>query len=157
MIKKFPYNPRESTSARSCSGCMHRYLSKFVISLLTKSEFIDVFKKTLIGGFSCVNTRLVFDFYCQKTKTEMKKNLKLIYKIRNRVNNNYEDKRLVGKILKIEENNQDGSAMTKPTLTGSIKQSKKTLILRNFNLIVEGISDEDKIGHVFIVDIQLNK
>ena len=87
----------------------------------------------------------------------MKKNLKLIYKIRNRVNNNYEDKRLVGKILKIKENNQDGSAMTKPTLTGSIKQSKKTLILRNFNLIVEGISDEDKIGHVFIVEIQLNK
>ena len=47
--------------------------------------------------------------------------------------------------------------MTKPKLTGSIKQSKKTLILRNFNLIVEGISDEDKIGHVFIGDIQLNE
>ena len=35
--------------------------SKSSIALSTDAEFIRVFEKTLIGGFSCVNTRLAFD------------------------------------------------------------------------------------------------
>ena len=46
--------------------------------------------------------------------------------------------------------------MTKPLPTGCIKNSKKIPSLREFNLIIEGISHEDKIGHLFIVDIDFN-
>ena len=41
--------------------------------------------------------------------------------------NIFRDKRIITKILKIEENNQYGNAMTKPLQTGSIKKRKKFL------------------------------
>ena len=46
--------------------------------------------------------------------------------------------------------------MTKPVPTGCIKISKKVPSLREFQLILEGISHEDKIGHLFIVDIEFD-
>ena len=64
---------------------------------------------------------------------------------------------MVLKILKLNENNQYGNAMTKPLLACSIKRSKKTPALRKLNLIIEEISDEDKLGHLFIVDIKFNE
>ena len=57
----FKYNPRKCNSASSFSGCVHRNKSKCCIALPTDAEFVRVFEKTLIGGFSCVNTRLAFD------------------------------------------------------------------------------------------------
>ena len=47
--------------------------------------------------------------------------------------------------------------MTKPLLACSIKRSKKTPALRELNLIIEEISDEVKLGHLFIVDINFNE
>ena len=38
-----------------------RDLSKLLISLPTTNEHVNVFEKTLAGGFSCVNTPLSFD------------------------------------------------------------------------------------------------
>ena len=38
--------------------------------------------------------------------------------------NNFEDKRTVTKLLKMDENNQCGNATTKPPPTGSIKREK---------------------------------
>ena len=46
--------------------------------------------------------------------------------------------------------------MTKPLLTGSIK-NQKTPSLKKFNLIVESLSVEDDIGHLFVVDIMFSK
>ena len=80
----------------------------------------------------------------------------MINKTRSKNNNNYEDKTLVGKILKMDENKQCGNALTKPLPTGSIR-SRETPTIREFNLIIEGISDEDKIGHLFIVDVEFNE
>ena len=57
----FKYNPRKCNSVSSFSGCVHRNKSKCCIALPTDAEFVRVFEKTLIGGFSCVNTRLTFD------------------------------------------------------------------------------------------------
>ena len=79
-----------------------------------------------------------------------KENLKIIYKIGN------EDKKVVSKILKMAENNQYGNALTKPLPTGSIKR-KKIPTMREFDLIIRGISDEDRIGHLFIVNIHFDK
>ena len=154
MIKKFSYNPRKCTSVSSLSGCINQYLSKVIISLPTKSEFVDVFDK-----FSRVNTRLASTqpFYCRRTKWKQEKKLNMIYKIRNKENDNYEEKRLVAKTLKMDESNQYGNAMTKSLPTDNINRSKKTPTLRGFTLLIEGILDEDKIGHLFLVDIEFSE
>ena len=39
----------------------NRNKSKCCIALATNAEHVRVFEKTLIGGFSCRNTRLAFD------------------------------------------------------------------------------------------------
>ena len=91
------------------------------------------------------------------SSSNRRKILKVIYKIRNRDKNDYEDKRTVVKILKRDENNQYGNAMTKPVPTGCIKKSKKISDLRELNLLLEGISGKDKIGHLLIVDIAFDE
>ena len=45
----------------SFSGCVHMDKSKCLTALSTDAQHVRVFKKTLIGGFSCVDTRLAFD------------------------------------------------------------------------------------------------
>ena len=56
----------------------------------------------------------------------------------------------------MDENNQYGNAMTKPLPTGSIRRVKKLPTMREFDLILQGISDTDKIGHLFIADIEFD-
>ena len=63
----------------------------------------------------------------------------------------------MAKILKMDENNQYGNAMTKPLSTGSIRGVKKLPTTREFDLILQGISGTDKIGHLFIADIEFDK
>ena len=108
MMKRFPYNPRKFSSAISLSGCIHRFLSKTIITLPTKAEIVELFEETLIGGFSCVNIRLSFDSNILLLKDEENKRnqkFKLIYRIKNGFTNEFENKRIVTKILKIDENN----------------------------------------------------
>ena len=61
LQKLFKYNPRKCNSAIFFSGCVHRYKSKCLIALPIEAEHVRDFEKTLVGGFSCVNTRLAFD------------------------------------------------------------------------------------------------
>ena len=58
LQKLFKYNARKCNSASSFSGCVQRFKSKCCIALPTVAEVIRVFEKTLIGGYSCVNTRM---------------------------------------------------------------------------------------------------
>ena len=60
------------------------------------------------------------------------------------------------KILQVDENNQYGNAMTKPLPYGCIKKSKKVPSLLEFNIILSNLSHEDKIGHLFLVDIKFH-
>ena len=46
--------------------------------------------------------------------------------------------------------------MTKPLPIGSIKKSKKIPSVREFDLIIQGILDECKIGHLFVVNIKFD-
>ena len=159
MMTKLPYNPRKCTSTSSLSGCTHRYFSKVVLSLPTQAEFVEVSEKTLIGGFGCVNASLDFDSKILLPKgadRKLKENLKLIYKIKNSERSIYEDKRFVPKILKMNENNQYRNAMTKLLSTGLIKRYKKIPTQREFDLMVQAIFDEDKIGHLLIVDTEFD-
>ena len=50
--------------------------------------------------------------------------LKLIYKIKLDNQENYSQKRVITKILKLDQNNQYGFEMTKPMSTGCIKENE---------------------------------
>ena len=66
-------------------------------------------------------------------------NLKLEWKEK------YSTKRVISKILKPDENNQYGYAMTKPIPTGSIKKNVQSW--REFNLLLEIVDLDNSIGH----------
>ena len=149
LQKLFKYNPRKCNSASSFSGCVHRCKSKCLIALPTEADHVRVFEKTLIGGFSCVNTRLAFDSQILLPKDNID-NHKLIFDLK--TNNLNEKKMITTKILKTDENNQYGQTMTKPLPYGCIKKMKKPNLLE-FNRILDRLSHEDNIGHLFIVDI----
>ena len=55
----------------------------------------------------------------------------------------------------MDKNNQYRKAMTKPLPNGSIKR-KKIPTMKEFDLIIQGISDEDRIGHLFVVNIHFD-
>ena len=65
-------------------------------------------------------------------------------------------KRIITKIIKFDENNQYGFAMTRPVPTGCIKQNISPSWLE-FNLLIEKVSLEDSIGHLFVVDIEFDE
>ena len=141
----FKFNPRKCNSASSFSCCVHRDKNKCFIALPTNSEHIILFEKTLNGGFSCVNTSLVFD---SQILLPNKDTHKLIYDTEG------QKKRVSTKILKMDENNQYSNAITRPLPYGCIKRAPKVPSLLEFNRILDSLSHEDKIGHLFIVDIK---
>ena len=61
MQDTYGFNPRKCNSAISMSGCVEREMSKIILALPTKYEHIEIFEETVIGGYSCLNTRLAFD------------------------------------------------------------------------------------------------
>ena len=65
-------------------------------------------------------------------------------------------KRTSSKILKMDESNQYGMAMTKPLPYGCIKRRDRPPTLAEFNKILDEISYEDPTGHLFIVDIKFD-
>ena len=114
--KMFRYNPRKCNSASNFSGCVHRNNSKCCIALPMDAERIRAFEKTLIGGSSCVNTRLAFD-----TDVLLNDNNKeVLFDLD--IDGKKQTKRISSKILKMDENNQYGMAMTKPLPYGCIKK-----------------------------------
>lgn len=82
---------------------------------------MEVFEKTLTGGFSCVNTRLSFDMELlmpNLTEVDHRKmnidesfkaykgdDLKVIHKIKLDDEDYFHDRRIITKILKMDENN----------------------------------------------------
>ena len=152
MQDKYGFNPRKCNSASSLSGCIEREISKVIIAFPTTAEHLEIFEKTITGGFSCVNTRLAFVSAILLPKKEdgtRDNNWKVIYGI------NGKNERVISKILKLDENNQYVHAMTKPLPTGCIKNDSD-LSWRTFNLLLESVSLEDKIGHLYIVDIKFD-
>ena len=131
MQDAYRFNPRKCNAASSMSGCIEGEMSKIILTLPTKYEHYEIFEKTVIGGFSSVNTRLAFDTEILPNSTnaivEKRKDLnyKVVYNLT--LNDKKEKKRIITKILKLDENNQYGMAMTKPLPTGCIKDDKDVL------------------------------
>ena len=81
--------------------------------------------------------------------------LKLIYKLKLNNYSSYQPKRIITKIIRFDENNQYGYAMTRPMPTGCIKQNNSPSWV-TFNLLIETVSFKDLIGHLFVVDIEFD-
>ena len=152
LQKLFKYNHKKCNSASSFSGCVHKDKSKCLIAVPTEAGHVKLFEKTLIGGFGCVNTRLTFDSQILLPKDKAN-DYKLILDLK--INNIKEKKRITTKILKMDENNQYGQALTKLLPYGCIKRMKTPSLLE-FNCILSSVSHEDKIGHLFVVNIKFH-
>ena len=61
MHKLLDFNPRRCNSASDRSGFIERNISSIFLTLPTNAETVQLFEKTLTGGFSCVNMRLEFN------------------------------------------------------------------------------------------------
>ena len=113
----FKFNAKKCNSASTFSGCVQKLKSKCSIVLPTDAEFIRVFEKIVMGGYS-VNTRMAFDTDLPLKDT---KNEKVLFKT-----SKGQLKQLSSKIIKMDENNQDGMTMTRPLHFGCIKVEKKS-------------------------------
>ena len=160
------YNPRIINSASKLSGCIQREKSKCIVALPTDNVQMEIFEKTVCGGYSSVNNRLSFDselLMPNFSKADYKNNpnlfkrddLKLGYMLKLDNYSDYKRKRVITKIVKLDENNQCGYAMTRPMPTGCIKQNTVPA-WSTFNLLLEKVSLDDKIGHLFVVDIEFD-
>ena len=85
-------------------------------------------------------------------KAYKRNDLKVVFSLKLDNEGKFSRKRVISKIVKLDENNQYGYVMTKPMPTGCIKESNNPSWLK-FNLLLETVTLEDKIGHLFIVDI----
>ena len=82
--------------------------------------------------------------------------MKFVYSLKLDDENSFQKKRVITKIIKFDENNQYGFAMTRPMPTGCIKQNNSPSWLE-FNLLLEKFSLEDPIGQLFVVDIEFDE
>ena len=80
---------------------------------------------------------------------------KLGYNIKLDDNELSSQRRVISKIIKFDENNQYGLAMTKPMPVGAIKEKDPSWT--EYNILFEKVSLDDKKGHIFIVDIEFDR
>ena len=172
MCNKSMYNPRKCNSASKLSSCIQREQSKIILPLPTSNLIMEIFEKTLMSGFSCINTRLSFDteiLIPNLTKADYKKmkidesfkaykpdDLTVIDRIKLDNENSYHERSFISKILKLDENNQYGFAMTKPMSTGCIKENPPPSWCR-FNLLLETVDLSSKLGHLFVADMEFDE
>ena len=127
MQDKTGHNPRIINSASKLSGCIQREKSKCILALPINNTQMEIFEKTLYGGFSSVNTRPSFDTELlmpnltksdyqnmnidQSFKAFKRDDLKVVYSLKLDDEKSFRKKRVTTKIIKFDENNQYGFAM----------------------------------------------
>ena len=115
MQNKFGYNPCIINSASNLSGCIQREKSKCIIAPPINNVQMEVFKKTISGGFSSVNTRLSFDTEMlmqnltkkdydkmtidQSFKAYKRDDLKFVYSLKLEGEKKFSKKRIISKFL----------------------------------------------------------
>ena len=134
----FKFNPRKCNSASAFSGYAHRNKSKCNIVLPLDAETVKVFENTLISGYSGINTRLAFDTGIFLKDVE---NEKVLF-----TDGQQRVRRFSSKIIKMNENNQYGFAMTKPLPFGVIKKKKVLPTLEELEQILANVTLNDKLG-----------
>ena len=131
LNNKYGFNPRKCKSASSMSSCIDTEMSRVILVFPTKLDHVEIFEQTVTGSFSSVNTRLAFNTQILLPNLDDKTNLEnnplnkdFSYKVAYYLKldgKKAEKKRVITKILKLDENNQYGHGMTKPLPTGCIK------------------------------------
>ena len=168
MHKTYGFNPKKCNSASAMSGYIEREVFKIILALPTKLDHVEIFEQTVTGGFSSVNTRLAFDTQILLPNLpKLKPNLdfennpmskdfnyKVVYNLK-LGKNKTQKKRVISKILKLDENNQYGNGMRKPLPTGCIKDDSD-ISWATFNFSMETVDFKDTIGHLYIVDIEFD-
>ena len=158
MQDKSGFNPRIINSASKLSGFIQREKSKCILALPVDNTQMEVFEKTLSGGFSSVSRRLSFDTKLlmpnltekdyrnmnidQSFKAFKRDDLKVVYSLKLDDEKSFQRKRVITKIIKFDENNQHGFAMTRPMPFGCINQNN-SLSWLEFNLLLEKVFLED--------------
>ena len=130
---------------------MQKEKSKYCRALPADAEHVRLFEKTLIGDFSCINTRLAFDI---EILIDDKRNEKVLFDLI--IHGKEQTKRISSKILKTDESNLYGMAMTKPLPFGCIKKKENPPTLVEFSRILDSLSHNNDIDHLFIIDIKLH-
>ena len=164
MQNTYGFNPRKCNSTSLMSGCVERKMSKIILALPTKYDHNEIFEETVIDGFSCGNTRLAFDSQIllpnladniDLESNPMNKNFnyKVVFNLK--MNNEKTKKRVITKILKLDENSQYGDGMTKPLSTGCIKDNDD-ISSETIKFLLEKDSFADTIGHLYIVDLEFD-
>ena len=168
MHKTYGCNPKKCNLASAMSGYIEREMSKIILALPTKLDHVEIFEQTVTGGFSSVNTRLAFDTQILLPNLpKLKPNLdiennpmtkdfnyKVVYNLK-LGKNKTQKKRVISKILKLDENNQYGNGMTKPLPTGCIKDDSD-ISWETFYFLMKTVNFKDTIGHLYIVDIEFD-
>ena len=163
MHERYGFNPRKCNSASTLSGCIEREMSKVILTRPTKVDHNEIFEQTVIGGFSCVNNRLAFDtqillpkFTNEKEEVETDFNFKVAFDLQLNNESSRQHKRVITKILKLDENNQYGHGMTKPLPTGCIKNNFD-LSFQTLHVLLESIDlEKDEKGHLYVVHIEFD-
>lgn len=83
--------------------------------------------------------------------------MKLIYNLKLENEKSSFQKSVIAKILKLDENNQYDDVMIKPIPDGHFRGEPEVLHLKQFNILIENVSLEDKRGHFFVVDINFDQ
>ena len=165
MQDTYGFNPRKCNSASSMSGCIEKQMSRVIIALPAKLSHVEIFKQTVTGGLSSVNTRLTFDtkillpnlnsdFVAEDNPMNKDFKYKVVYNFKID-GKKAQKKRVIYKILKLDENNQYGNGMTKPLPTGCIKDDSD-ISWKTFNILLESVDFNDIIGHLLVVDIEFD-
>ena len=161
MYDRYGFNPRKYNSTSTLRGCIKREMSKVIIALLTSNEVLDIFEQTITGGFSCVNNGLAFDsviFLPNANKNDKSYRKDYDFKIFYHIKLDYEKtqpKRIISKILKLDENNQYSFGMTKPLPTGCIK-TDPFISFKTLNDLIRTLHINSSIGHLYVVDIEFD-
>ena len=150
------FNPRKCNSASTMSGCIEREMSKVIITLPTKIKHVEILNKQLLTVlFALIIGWLLTPNFVDSEMTVKKDfNYKIAHNLKT-ADNQKTKKRVITKILKLDENNQYGYGMTKSLPTGCIKDNSD-LSWKIFNLLLESVSLEDGIGHLYIVNIEFD-
>lgn len=109
-------------------------------ALPTDLNIIQSFETTLLGGFSCFNTRLAFDTNVllpnllahnlnqltidQTFKIQIRHGLKVGCRVELDVEESYSNPRIINKMLKMDQNNNYRQTMTKPFSMRCSKEEK---------------------------------
>ena len=130
MYKANGFNPRKCNSFSSLAVCIERDLSKFISALQTNKSVIEIFEKTVTGGFISVKTSLGFNnqnlmpsytaaehdkiHIDQSFRVYKRQGLKIAGKLKLDDEDKYYDQKIISEVLKLHEKNQYGYSMTKP-------------------------------------------